>query len=145
MLFNLTPALVSKENNIETKPNIIRAIEHVLRSVWASKHLVTADLETVIKLKEIITCRDSLSVLIHLENNYSFLNYDSITYSINIIVGDNIIQQETIEDVLTMLQGVEEHMEDIGSAAFDLMLKQQQQPGNGHDHGIDAIDDFELI
>jgi hypothetical protein len=98
MLFNLTPELVLEEHSTETKRNIKRAIEHVLRSVWESKHLITSELETIIKLKKIITCYDSLSVLTYLENNFSFLNYDSIAYSINIIVNDTPIEKVIIEN-----------------------------------------------
>lgn len=93
MLFNLTPELISQDHSESDKKKIKRAIEHILRSVSESKHLVISDLDTIIKLKQIITCSDSLSVLIYLENNYSFLNYDSIKYYVNVIVGyDNIYE-----------------------------------------------------
>lgn len=107
MLFYLTNDLVANDCPQEEKIKIKRAVENVLRSVWESNHLVFAGLETIIELRKIITCDDCLRVLVHLQNNFSFLNYDSIKYYICVTIGSDIMVVNEGSDKSTLTLSID--------------------------------------
>ncbi len=92
MLFFLDANLINEDISSTEGIIINRAIENILRSVWESKHLVQGDITTIIELKNKIVNKDCLNVLTFIDSNYSFLNYSSIKFHINVVRGVNIME-----------------------------------------------------
>jgi len=107
MLFKLTNELIDEGILNSKKEKVVRAIENILRSVWESKHLMTAEIDVIIALKNIITNPDCLSVLIDFENNYAFKNYDNIKYFVEIVASENTMQYETENDAQKLVLSID--------------------------------------
>lgn len=98
MLFKLSSELIKEEYFSIYETKIIRAVENILRSVWESKHLVYADIDVILFFRNVIKNNDCLSVLMDLENNFSFLNYDNIKYFIRVVPNENVMDLNEVMD-----------------------------------------------